>query len=336
MRVSDRQTARNYLKYLETAKSNYAETNERIASGNKFTRISDDVSAGTKALRARSDMSKTEEYYDNVKAVNEQLTTTENAVTSINEVLTKAHAKVLKALSMTTGESGSTAIAKEISDVRDEVLQFANTKYNDMFVLGGTSANAAPFSVDDSGNLLYNSIDVNKISKDTDGKYIYDPGSKSVPMNSDVYVDIGLGIDMTGSTVKSDTAMKISYSGLEILGFGITDGKPNNIFNILTEIKDNITNYNAEALGEYDDRLVSFSASFKGYLTDIGSKTSFLDTIESRLNTRIDTYKSQINRLMGVDDAEEATSQTMNDYVLKAVLSMGANILPTSLMDFLR
>ena len=336
MRVSDRQTARNYLKYLETAKNNYAETNERIASGNKFTRISDDVSAGTKTLRARSDMSKTEEYYDNVKAVNEQLTTTENAVTSINDVLTKAHAKVLKALSMTTGESGATAIAKEISDVRDEVLQFANTKYNDMFVLGGTSANAAPFSVDDSGNLLYNGINVNDITKAADGSYKYDSGLKDVPMNSDVFVDIGLGIDMTGSTVKSDTAMKISYSGLEILGFGTTDGKPNNIFNILTEIKNNITNYDAEALGEYDDKLVSFSSSFKGYLTDIGSKTSFLDTIESRLNTRIDTYKSQINRLMGVDDAEEATSQTMNDYVLKAVLSMGANILPTSLMDFLR
>ena len=43
-------------------------------------------------------------------------------------------------------------------------------------------------------------------------------------------VDIGLGIDMTGSTVKSDTAMKISYSGLEILGFGTTDGKPNREF----------------------------------------------------------------------------------------------------------
>ena len=334
MRVSDRQTARNYLKYLETAKSNYAETNARIASGNRFTSIADDVSAGTKALRARADMAKAEEHYDNVNAVNEQLTTTEDAITSINDILTKVHTKVLKALSTSTGESGSSAIANEISAIREEILQFANTKYNDMFVLGGASADTAPFSVDSSGKLLYNGIDVNKISKNTDGTYSYDDGSgtpKAVPMDSEVYVDIGLGISMTGSDVKSDTAMKVSYSGLEILGFG----EDSNIYNILTEIEKNITDYDSEALGNYDDKLVSFSDRFKGYITDIGSKTNFLDTIETRLTTRIDTYESQINRLMGVDDAEEATTQSMNDYVLKAVLSMGADILPTSLMDFL-
>lgn len=338
MRVSDRETARNYLKYLEKAKSNYADTNEKIASGSRFTRISEDVSAGTKALRVRTDMSRAEEYSDNVKAVNEQMTTTENAMTSINDILTQAHAKVLKALNAPTGESGATAIANEIGAMREEILQFANTKYNDMFVLGGASAGSAPFSTDSSGNLLYNGIDVNTISKKADGSYCYNDGSgtpKDVPMDSAVYVDVGLGITMTGSTVKSDTAMKVSYSGLDILGFGKdADGNPQNVYNMLTKMKDNISN--SETLGKYDKKLVAFSSTFKGYLTDIGSKTSFLDTIENRIDKSIDTYKSQINRLVGINDAEEATNQSMNDYVLKAVLSMGSKILPTSLMDFIR
>jgi len=330
MRVSDRETARNYLKYLDKAKNNYASTNEKIASGSRFTRISDDVSAGTRALRVRSDMAKTQDYSDNVKAVNEQLTTTENAMTSINKIVTEAHSKVLKALNATTGQSGATAIANEIGAMRDEILQFANTKYNEMFVLSGSSAGSAPFSTDSSGKLFYNGVDVNDIVKQTDGSYMNKNGSK-IPMNEDVYVDIGLGINMTGSTVKPDSAMKVSYSGLDILGVG-TD----NIFNLLTEIKNNISTNNTEALGKCDEKLLSFSSTFRGYLTDIGSKTSFLDTIESRLDTSLDTYKSQISRLVGINDAEEATNQSMNDYVLKAVLSMGAKLLPTSLMDFIR
>ncbi len=335
MRVSDRETARNYLKYLDKAKNNFANTNEKIASGSRFTRISDDVSAGTRALRVRTDMAKTQEYSDNVKAVNEQLTTTENAMTSINKIMTEAHAKVLKALNATTGQSGSSAIANEIGAMRDEILQFANTRYNEMFVLGGSSAGSAPFSVDATGKLLYNGIDVNDIQK-IDGKYCRSDGSK-IPMDEDVFVDIGLGINMTGSTVKSDTAMKTSYSGLDILGFGTdVDGKSNNVFNLLTDIKNNISNNNTEALGKSDAKLVSLSTAFRGYLTDIGSKTSFLDTIESRLDTSLDTFKSQISRLVGINDAEEATNQSMNDYVLKAVLSMGAKLLPTSLMDFIR
>ena len=83
------------------------------------------------------------------------------------------------------------------------------------------------------------------------------------------------------------------------------------------------------------EKLLSFTETFTGFLTDVGAKTSFLDAMKSRLNTSIDTYQSQISRLVGIDDAEEATNQSMNDYVLKAVLSMGANIIPVSLMDFL-
>ncbi|PKM74475.1 MAG: hypothetical protein CVU91_01000 [Firmicutes bacterium HGW-Firmicutes-16] len=337
MRISDRQTARDYLKYLDKAKTNYAETNARIASGNRFTSISDDVSAATKALRVRVEKAKSEEYYGNVKAVNEQLSTTENALTSINGVLSGAHSKVLAAMNSTSGESGRAAIANEIGSVRDEILQFANTKYNDAFVLGGSSAGKAPFSTDSSGNLLYNGIDVNIIEKDSAGYYYMDGADrKEIPMNGDTYVDIGLGITMSGSIVRSDTAMKTSYSGLEILGFGKdADGNPNNVFNMLTKLKDSIKNYDAETVGNYDDKLVSFTTNFRGYLTDIGAKTSFLDTIEKRVSTTIDTYQSQISRLVGVNDAEEATNQSMNDYVLKAVLSMGSKIIPTSLMDFL-
>ena len=256
-------------------------------------------------------------------------------MTSINDILSKTHTKVLSAMTSTSGESGRAAISKEIEALRDEILQFANTSYDDSFVLGGSSAKTAPFSTDSSGNLLYNGVNVNDITF-SGGKY-YDGGGAEIPMNGDTFVDIGLGITMTGSTVKSDTAMKTSYNGLEILGFGKdANGKTNNIFNILTELKNNIKTYDADAVGEYDTKLVSSTTNFRGFLTDIGAKTSFLDTIEKRVDTSIDTYKSQIKRLVGIDDAEEATNQTMNDYVLKAVLSMGSNIIPTSLMDFLR
>jgi len=337
MRISDRQTSRNYLSYLEKAKTAYAETNERIASGNRFTRISDDVSAATKALRIRVDKSKAEEYYDNVSAVSEQLSTTEDAMTSINEILGKVHTKVLSAMNSTSGDSGRETLADEIEDLRDEILQFANTTYNDMFVLGGSSAGNAPFSFDDSGNFLYNEIDVNSIEHDDSGYFYMDGTTRTdIPMSGEIYVDIGLGISMTGSNVDSDSAMKTSYSGLEIFGYGEDDdGNTNNIFNMLTQLSENLTDYDEDAVGTYDDKLLSYTETFRGYLTDIGAKTSFLDTIKNRITDSIDTYESQISRLIGVDDAEEASNQSMNDYVLKAVLSMGADIIPVSLMDFL-
>jgi hypothetical protein len=57
--------------------------------------------------------------------------------------------------------------------------------------------------------------------------------------------------------------------------------------------------------------------------------------MEINLTATIDNYEEKIYNLMGTKDAEEATNQMMNDYVLKAVLQMGSKILPMSLMDFI-
>ena len=357
MRIADRQTSRSFLKYLDTAKTNFAETNERVASGNRFTRISDDVSAGTRALRIRGDMAKAEEHYDNVKTINEELTSTENAMTSISEIINKVHSKmVIKALNDPTGESGRRALANEIKEMKNEIIQFANSKYYNRYVLGGSSAETAPFSVEkdtsvyaENGGLdvlKYNGVKVSDIKyNDATSSYYYlkDPNDLAsekigIPMDGDIFVDIGLGIRMNETNVDKDTAMKISYSGLDILGFGEKDGVSNNLFNIISEIEQIVgaETLDAERLRALDDSLVEQTGIFTANLTDIGAKTSFLDTIQGRLEDEVDAYQKQVSTIMGINDAEEATKQTMNDYVLKAVLSMGANIIPVSLMDYMK
>lgn len=345
MRVADSTTQRNYLSYLDQAKTNYAETNLRVASGKRFTAISDDVSAGTRVLRVRDDLKKAEVYDSTVKSVNEQLSVTEDAITSINTALQNVHTKILKAQNSTTGTTGKDALANEISAIKGEVLQYLNTRYNNSFVLGGSGSTSAPFTVDsESGALKYNGIEVSKISYDSaTGDYTYMDGAtkKTVPMNSDVYADIGLGLKMTGSDVQSDTAFKISYSGLDVIGVSTvkTGAAANNFFDLLTKIEKTMRSDDAgssDTLGSLDEELVADTDTFAKFLTDVGTKTSYLDTIQTSIETKIDSYETQIKDLMGINDAKEATNQTLNDYVLKAVLSMGSKILPLSLMDYVK
>ena len=351
MRVADSTTVRNYLGYLDQAKTNYSTTNLRIASGERFSAISDDVSAGTRVLRVRADKNKAEEYYDTVKAVDDQLSVTENAVSSINTALSTVHTKIVKAETATTGDSGRATIAKEIDNLKSEVLSYLNTKYNNSYALGGSGSTTAPFTVNSDGKLAYNGYEVAKISYDTTNKkYVYnkDDGTKTdIPMDSDVYADIGLGLQMKTSAgaatsdVQSDTAFKVSYSGLEVIGIpkdGTTtsDGTANNIYDMLTDVSAAMTSNDVTKLGTLDGKLTTMRENFVDQLTEIGTRTSYLDGIKNSLETKIDSYTNQISNLMGIDDAKEATNQTLNDYVLKAVLSMGSKILPVSLMDYLK
>ena len=155
-------------------------------------------------------------------------------------------------------------------------------------------------------------------------------------MDDDVYLDIGLGIKMAGTAVDPSTGYKISYSGLDIVGFGKDeDGNSNNLYNALNDIEKALRDGDREKLGELNNKLMDQKKEFMANLTDLGAKTQFLETMETRLTNTIDDYTQRINNLMGVVPGEEETTLMMNDYALKAVLQLGSKILPTSLMDYI-
>ena len=342
MRVADRATARNYLKYLYKSQAKYADTNARIASGNRFTKLSDDVSAGSRVLRTRMDRYKAEKQLENVKEAGYELRITEDNLMSMNWVLTTVHEnKVVRALNDPTSDEGRAVYANEIRSLMAEFLQYANASYGNMFSIGGTNAYKEPLTVDpDTGKLLYNGVDMDSIVEDpVTGLMMYHDGSgmQVVPMDQDIYFDIGLGIKMTGPEVNPATAFRLSYSATEVLGYGVDDdGISNNIYNVMYEIQKNLDTFDREEVERWNTKLRALLDTFRGNLTDIGVKTNFLEAMENSLKSTVDSHTEKIHSLMGVEDAEEATNQMMNDYVLKAVLQMGSRVLPLSLMDFIK
>ena len=341
MRVADKTTQRNYLKYLNNARNDYAETNMKIASGNRFIKLSDDVSAGTRMLNSRVELFKSEKQLSNVQAINSEFKAVEDSMMSMNDVLNEIiGTKLVKAATETTGEAGRVTIASEIRSMKEELIQFANMKFATKYPFGGSTAKVAPFSLSDDGKLLYNGIDVDSVQQRADGtRYYVDANGveQDIAMDNPLYLDIGLGVRVDGDSFNSVSGFEASFSGIQVLGFGTTDdGISNNIINILTEIEDKLVNYDLDELSKLQDQLVDRVDVFRTNVTDIGAKTNFLDTMETRLTNQVDNYKFRIDELVGINDAEEATNQSMNDYILKAVIQMGSKILPVSLWDYLR
>lgn len=339
MRVSDRSTARNYLKYLNKAKSDYGKTNLQTASGNRFTRLSDDVAAGTRVLHTRMDMYKTEKHLGTVQAISDEMSNAESGLTAVSEHLTQLRGLMAGAMDEGKGESGRKAIADEVKTVKQQLLQILNTTYGKNYTFGGSNASSsAPFKADADGNLLYNGIPVNDIMKDDQGYYYMKAGDRqNIPMDEPIYLDIGLGITKTQKQLDGESGFLVSFNGLDIVGFGKDDsGSPSNIYNILNEIETNLRTFDKDKVSALTTNLEKEADRFRGSVTEIGARTKQLENMEQRLKDRVQGHKTQINNLMGMDPAEGAIQQAQDDFVLKAVLQMGSRILPVSLMDFLR
>ncbi len=341
MRVADKTTQRNYLKYLNNARNDYAETNMKLASGNRFIKLSDDVSAGTRMLNSRVELFKSEKQLSNVQAINSEFKAVEDSMISMNDVLNEIiGTKLVKASSETVGDTGRVTIAGEIKSMKEEIIQFANMKFATKYPFGGSTAKTAPFSLSDDGRLLYNGIDVDTVQQRADGSryYVDENGvEQEITKDNPLFIDIGLGVRVDGDSFNSVSGFEASFSGLQILGFGKNEeGTSNNIINLLTDIEKNLINYDLDEFRKLQAHLTDRVDVFRTNITDMGAKTSFLDTMETRLTNQVDNYKFRIDDLVGINDAEEATNQSMNDYILKAVIQMGSKILPVSLWDYLR
>lgn len=562
MRVTNRSATRNYLRYVNKGLSDQAKVQERVASGNRFEKVSDDVSSGIKAMKARSDQYKMEKQIGNIEDINNVLVAAEDSMQSIDDQLKTVHERFLRAMNG-TNENNRNIFAAELKALKEEILQLANSQYNGQYLFSGSNNYGAPFSVDkETGHLVYNGVGVptDKIFQREDGTYYYetvqygpdgkpvmknvpmknesggyifeggafketptevtitdgklpdgtavtntpaatnvsehytdannnvyienpnkagsylqlgqttagnldttttpsningvpvvdrgnniyeaengdlyvldpannasgdfykvesttsttetqgdpwtlnaaDPNNitvtdgagnavkvtktgsnpdtyedengtlfvanewgtgvkqvknktddqgnvvqepakayKDVPLNEEIYLDVGLGIRMTGSTVDPQTAFNVSYAGPDILGFGVDEktGLSNNIYNLLNDMQEMLANpdkYSTDQAQEFGEHLLNRLDAFRENVTDLGAKTQFLETMLDRLNKSRDNLEISIGNYTGTDYVEESRHQASAAAVVNALYQLGSNIIPLSLMDFVK
>ena len=346
MRVAQRTISRNYLRTLNGALSKRAESFERGSTGLKFATLSENVSDGTRAMHVQEQRYQATQHLDNVNNLLYEMNSVDSNMKSIHSILQTAQEKVLKSMSESCGQDGRDVLAKEIGKLKEEVLQLANSQYGGKYLFSGTNNSTAPFTVDDkTGKLLYNGIEVEKIQNEK-GEFFYldDKGNKvSIPKNDPIYADIGLGYRYDGNMAADPrTAFQVSISGLELVGFGTATGKngtqvSGNLYDLLTEIEKSLTpKLNKEALDDQYTQLVELTDQVGICRTDLGTRMSFLERNAERLENDIGNLTEQESGLISSNPADEAIKMKECENVWMAVLQLGSQVLPSSLLDFMR
>lgn len=341
MRLTNNMLTRNYLKNLSKSQNNLAKQSNKMASGRRFERGSENVSDAVRALSLRSKLARAEDQSNNIRDAQGELDSAESNLRSINSILQTAQELMTRAMSDTYADQRG-VISSEIEKLREQVLQFSNAQFGDKFIFSGTNNGTPPFAMDDSGKVTYNGIAVDDIYK-RGGEYFYkdtNGDEHSVPQDESVYVDVGFGIAMTGSAVDPNTAYQISFSGLDILGCGLSEdgGLPNNLVELLDQASKALVAdpYDKDAANDMFGHLIERTKDTVISITDIGTRSNFLEQSNERLTNDIDNMTILDNKLEYIDDATESMHMQMFQYTWLATLSFGGKVLPQSLMDYLR
>lgn len=357
MRITQNMITRNYLNGINFSQSNIAKANQRITSSRRYTRISENLADGSRALKVRKQLAVIRQQKADARDAQGLIASVEGNLQSINSVLQTAREKALR------GENDPmmtvrTEVGKEIENLKDQILQFMNTQYAGKFVMGGANNRSAPYQIK-NGVLTFNDIPVDDIEMDpATGKYQYDSDGlgtmKEIPYTKEIYIDLGMGLSFdAGGEVDPRSAFKVSFNGLDVLGYGkkeytLEDGStvdiPNNIYNLMGDIVDMFKGekedgtpvaYNAEVMSIMVEKLETERENMFLNITDLGNRDNFLERTVERLESDEQILTDTRSELEGVDDAAESIRLSMYQYSWLATLKMGAKLLPQSLMDYL-
>ena len=258
----------------------------------------------------------------------------------------------------------------------EAMVQSLNSTYNGKFLFNGADTENPPFAIEtetvnnvERHFLTYRGVRLDDLNpdyyktpyKDADGKPMLDPVDGLPMTNGEVlekwsnehqYVDIGLGfaVDNNGDVLDS-TAFDASISGMDFIGgYGVdpADDTPKNIISIMLRSAEIFKGYNQEtgewsAAGDIEDARALVQKFTKAqedlsnqHVSFLEAQAQFLETNQNQLESTFYAQNEQLNNIERVDQVEAILALVSAQTGYNAALQAGANVVPQSLMDYLK
>ncbi|MCA8980859.1 MAG: flagellar hook-associated protein FlgL [Planctomycetes bacterium] len=119
---------------------------ERIATGKRILRPSDDVIGTAKSLATRKQMSRIGNYRDAIESSRPYLESASSSLQDVSGILSEARALITQGMSGTLNDSDRRIISGQIEQLVDQLVDVANSQFGERYLFGGTLSNDPPFS----------------------------------------------------------------------------------------------------------------------------------------------------------------------------------------------
>ena len=126
---------------------------DQLSSGKQINRPSDSPTGTVSSMQLRTESRANERYLRNADDGLGWLSTVESTLTSTSDLITRARDLTVQGLNSGVNSAQvNAALATEIDQIRDSLISYANTKYLDRPVFGGTTG--GPVAYDSNGEYV--------------------------------------------------------------------------------------------------------------------------------------------------------------------------------------
>lgn len=313
MRITNNMLVNNLVYNLNQNLKTMEKLQYQLATGKKFRVPSDDPIGASKSLKFNTDISKLEQYKRNAEDAMSWMNDTEAALAEIGEVLKRAYELTVDAANGTKDDGDLLKIREEIEQLKDHLVQIANTTYSGRHIFSGYKTDKPLMIVVEGENgkkIEYN------ISIDKSEVFVYNVGiSERVEVNT-------LGGLVFG-------APYVGYSG------EVTKGHTPGLIKVFNNLSQALEEANSERLQKAIEYLQAGMEQVLSVRSQVGAKMNRLELTVKKLDLQINNTKELLSYNEDVDIAEAIMHMSMAQNVYVSSLMTGAKIIQPSLAQFL-
>ena len=345
-------------------------TQTQLATGKRILKPSDDPVAMAKALNLRTMLRDNDQFMENIDDASGWMTATEAAINDMTNLLTELKEAAVSGSNDTKGEEERAAIAEQIEQLLEGLIDLANTRYDDRFVFAGTHTLTRPYSaaysvdaegftfVDDEWLDLANTrLDTGSVvvtdgvggtfTEGVDYEVDYEAGrirrlatgsmstgvSYTVSYTSENITDVNLDAPDTTGRVRREIAQGV-YETINLGGEEVLNSGTD-IFGLLMDVRDALYRNDGTSVSSSLDTIDDAMDQVNTALGNMGSLQRSFELTRGRLETENTNLQALISELEDADLAEVAMKLQNKQTAYEAALATAASIMNTSLLNYL-
>jgi flagellar hook-associated protein 3 FlgL len=299
MRITQQMITNQVNSNLSKNIEKLTKTQSLISSGKRITQISDDPVGMAKVLDYRKTLDTIDQYSRNISQARSGLEAGEATLSDIGELMNRAKELALSQATGTASAESRQDVVAEVRQIRDQLIQLANSKQGDRYMFGGRKTDEPPYNPDDPDIAVFK--------------------------GDDAAVNVMLG---------DGVVMDMAVSGKQVFESS-TDPVSVDPVVVLTKLIDGLDANDQTAISDQLDPLDQALAQVTNERADVGARLNRLDSTESHwADFKINIQKT-LSDTEDLDITQAAMELTAQQTAYQASLSTTAKIIQPSLLDYL-
>lgn len=296
MRVTQGMLSNNMLKNLFNNQAKLDKHFEQLYTGKKVNRPSDDPVVAMKGMTYRGQLLEIEQFKRNTGEVTTWMDNSDSALDQSTKAMHRLRDLAVSAGNAAYGSNELASIKAEAEQIKQDLIDIANTKVNDKYIFNGTDTDTPPITRDEDGN-------IEEITHHSDA----------------VIVEVASGI-----------SLKTNVDGAKVFGEDLFEDI-DQFLNALegSEGEEVDIGSSLEAIDKQTSDMVNARA-------DLGARMNRLDLVVNRLEEQEVIATKTMSENEDIHFEEAITNLLTQESLYRASLSAGSRIIQPSLIDFLR